>query len=1138
MRVLAAFCEGNLTGDLSDSIARHVGGCVKCEAKLASLQGKAADDLVLDVTVNVPSKSASEQPPRPVATVDFGETFDFEPTVLSERQVGELGEIDQTIDSKGSRVAISGEGSGFAELNSLLEAKRGQTAPFQAERTLAQGGMGAVLVGQDKALQRRIAIKVMKPKIAESDEHRARFLEEAQITGQLEHPNIVPIHDLGKDADGNLYFSMKLVKGQSLGQILAEMKQGASSRSLTELLNIVLKIADALAFAHSKGVVHRDLKPDNIMVGDFGEVLVMDWGLAKLLGRDVMVSKTRNASDLAVDEEAEDSIKSVRASHVSSQTVDGTIQGTPAYMPPEQALGKIDEIDQRSDVYSLGAILYEILTLERPIEGENMSQLLKNAAQGKIVPPENRTPERFIPAELSAVVMKAMRRDRNDRYPRVQDFETDIHLFLEGRAVSAKEDSLLESAIKLIRRNKAVSSAVAIAATIIMALASFSYIRISGERDRAVDSEAEAVEAQNQQWQTAMAASKQFALQTVELSSRNQLEPAQRRAKDAAIVAPEGPWQYFASGAIAMSRADISGAIAQYRLALAQRDGEQPEIRAALAEALAKDGNLNEARAVLAELDKIEDWRILLSAGRVQYEGREWDACQVTLTKAMVLMGLENDRPSASYREAKQLLDAAPAQKKCEGFHDEIRHLPFAEQKRRVLERLSEIHSEQMPPLEMSRPTDAELYFGSSGYKYEITHLYPVRGLPITELDFRSSSVWDLSPLVGMPLETAHLKECHELTDLTPLSLIPTLTELDCSETGVRDISPLSSLQLKRLRCVQDSGATSGVVDVEPLRGLPLEELDIVTSDLSPLSGMPLKHLNVRTSNLTSLEPLRGAPLESLWIDYTPISDLGPLQGMPLTYLNCANTAVTDLSALETCPIETLVLSGDRITDLSPLAKMPLKELDLTAVPLADLAALRGRSVQRLHLGKSAVTNLTPLRELPLKRLDVSMTRVHDLSPLSELALEHLNIEFSDVTDLKSIRNMPLVELHLQGCWVDDFTPLATLSHFDKQPPLAISYLRGEMGDGEFRDKMVSDGSSQGHDPDGTTRSTVIYIAMKRYSESGPAAALELMEKYAEKWGTTPLPDGDPDFVTRSLKRLREELAKQSQGVPAETSAR
>jgi serine/threonine protein kinase len=229
----------------------------------------------------------------PIGTTDSGTdhgTF-YEATMVSdaraEEQTGKL------------------ESGSLDVLNAFLDRKRtGEDEPFEKQRELARGGMGAVLIGHDKAIEREVAVKVMKPQIAESEEHRIRFLEEAQVTGQLEHPNIVPIHDLGKDAEDNLYFTMKLVKGNSLGEILKSQRSGGlqaadsssdsednvgletnATMSLSELLSIFLKVCDGMAFAHSKGVIHRDLKPDNIMVGDFGEVLVMDRGLAKVLER-------------------------------------------------------------------------------------------------------------------------------------------------------------------------------------------------------------------------------------------------------------------------------------------------------------------------------------------------------------------------------------------------------------------------------------------------------------------------------------------------------------------------------------------------------------------------------------------------------------------------------------------------------------------------------------------------------------------------------------------------------------------------------------------------------------------------------------------------------------------------------------
>ena len=424
------------------------------------------------------------------------------------------------------------------------------------QETIGRGGMGEIVLCVEQNTRREVAMKRMLPTAAKHPRQRARFVAEAQVTAQLEHPNIVPVHELGRDAHGAIYFTMKLVKGRSLGEILTAAREGEESHSLVELMQIFLKICDGVAFAHSRGVVHRDLKPANIMVGDFGEVLVMDWGISRILSRDEGTDKATVNSD-GQDTE-------MPALHAAT----GAAMGSPSYMPPEQATGQIEKIDHRSDIYSLGAILYAILTLHRPVTGKTADSIMNKVVRGDIRPPEQRTPDRDIPRELSAVAMKCLSKYRRGRYASVPELQRDISLYLEGRSVSAAPDSSTQAIVKLIKRNKPVSISIASAGILLLAVASVAFVRISGERDSALVSERKAVAAQRLQRDTALAASEHFAMQAIRAAETGRLEEAMRRVEDAETVALNSPWGPYARGMFAMINEDYAAAADLFRKAL------------------------------------------------------------------------------------------------------------------------------------------------------------------------------------------------------------------------------------------------------------------------------------------------------------------------------------------------------------------------------------------------------------------------------------------------------------------------------------------------------------------------------------------------------------------------------------------
>jgi len=281
---------------------------------------------------------------------------------------------------------------------------------FSDRGEIARGGQGVIRRVFDQNLQRYVALKVVDPKLAARADARGRFLDEARITGQLDHPNIVPIYDL-VETDDTIEFTMKLVEGETLSTRL----RGKHGTELSRLLEIFLKVCDAVAFAHSRGVIHRDLKPSNIMLGEFGQVYVMDWGCAYITDARVRADYEALPRRSVIDET-------------------GTVIGTAAYMAPEQALGRNAEIDERTDVFGLGAVLYQILTGIAPHRGGAESEERERARAGIVRPPAEAAQGRTPPADLSAIAMRALARDKADRFQTVAALRDEVERFLHRGA--------------------------------------------------------------------------------------------------------------------------------------------------------------------------------------------------------------------------------------------------------------------------------------------------------------------------------------------------------------------------------------------------------------------------------------------------------------------------------------------------------------------------------------------------------------------------------------------------------------------------------------------------------------------------------------------------------------------------------
>jgi len=284
---------------------------------------------------------------------------------------------------------------------------------------LAQGGMAVIMKEYDHALLRTVARKVLTQDPGNAGT-RQRFVEEAQITAQLEHPAIIPVHDVTADAQGTPSFTMKLVVGDTLLQLLQTPAYDVGTEDgMRRALGVFLRVCDAVAFAHSKGVIHRDLKPENIMVGSYGQVYVMDWGVALVRGESPSTS---------VDEHT-----LVQRPAGALDDPPGTVIGTLTYMAPEQANGLVSDADERTDIFALGGILYEILTLLPPYQAYSLEELGQLCRAGVVKHPQGVVPrERVLPPLLCKIAMKALQRRQEDRYWSVEDLRADVDRFLRG----------------------------------------------------------------------------------------------------------------------------------------------------------------------------------------------------------------------------------------------------------------------------------------------------------------------------------------------------------------------------------------------------------------------------------------------------------------------------------------------------------------------------------------------------------------------------------------------------------------------------------------------------------------------------------------------------------------------------------
>ena len=351
--------------------------------------------------------------------------------------------------------------------------------PLEVLGKLGTGGSGEVCLAVDSILGRSVAVKFLHKGLRNRSDQLERMIREAQAAAQLEHPNIVPIYSIGLSPSYGVYFTMKRLRGDSLRHILSELalQNPAYTWRYTpsRRLAIFIRICQGVSYAHSKGILHRDLKPENVRIGDYGEVTIIDWGLVHEVSSKSSRRDERKKGDVQTYATWENELEIDSIMNTSNPTLDGELSGTPRYMSPEQAEAQNSELDERSDIYSLGVILYELLTCYNPFyDKESQRDIIDAVCKGNYHRPRRFATAKNVSEELEAICLKAMALHRENRYQSVSELLKDIYAHQEGSQVQAFTGNAFSKMMKLFRRNPIRT---AVFFSVILAVVSFSAIR-------------------------------------------------------------------------------------------------------------------------------------------------------------------------------------------------------------------------------------------------------------------------------------------------------------------------------------------------------------------------------------------------------------------------------------------------------------------------------------------------------------------------------------------------------------------------------------------------------------------------------------------------------------------------------------
>jgi serine/threonine protein kinase len=922
---------------------------------------------------------------------------------------------------------------GKEELLAQIHIKR----KYKKIKFISRGGMGEINLAQDRNCLRNVAIKSLDESYRQDHEAIVRFTEEAQITAQLEHPNIVPIYDLGLNDKQMPYYAMKHIHGKNLSQIIYAIKRGnkkyTKNFSIRELINIILKVCNAMNSACSKGVLHRDLKPENIMIGEYGEVTIVDWGLAKVMSAEAQPQKTKHNLNKVLSQIP---VESVRSKNNVILSMNNVLIGTPAFMSPERITG---EGNEQSEVYAIGCILYYVLSLEHMFSGTNIRTMLTKICKGEYLPLSHfnslpHLPHGKIPSSLSAVVDKAVHFEADKRYKSIVELRHDLEAYLQGYATGAEDAGLGKTVSLSIKRHKRLSIFISILCMIILSALIISIISV---RNQANIAEKTSHDAKN-----------------IEIETRKKSLEASAKAlelsKNIAELKKSAPVLYSnALKKIEVMELKIALSYINHAITLKSDSSSYFETKAYLhlsflefedfAQALQNANQINQKKyeAEWALVKKLKEQKFTKNHLK--------DIVELLSARkrfSMALTALENMKKQSDYRHLLRTL-----------WLKKLMPTPIGQQLITKVDNISIVNN--------------KFHVTLSGQT--ITSLKALTKMPISKLSLKNCTTTDITPLKTLPLESIIINQCP-ITDLSPLkdkklkyvelvgAKITSLHELSSSAPEVlvlqdSKINSLDNIDLSNLKKLNISA--SEITDLSPLKGVPLQELtaeNCKIKDLTPLHSAKLTHLYLDSTSIESLHGLENQNILRLEIQGTAIKDLTPLKNSKLEYLNINHSRVSSLEALiEHTTLKVLRMRHTRINNLSPLANSNIEHLDISENNIKDIKPIFKKSLRRLQMDGSTIHSIkgisqaVNLRDLSAKEaffnfkdlsesksiqiLDLQRTQIKSLNPLEHMKLIDLQLNHAIINDLTALTNMKsLKHLEISSTQIDDLSPLTNLN--------------------------------------------------------------------------------------------------------------